>query len=72
MLEETTDPVVADDRNFFKVELWTRNGQHIQRILYAGSSLDRARAVFAEQVRRRPTSELTIRQRTCVLRKWPE
>ena len=25
--EETDDPLVADRRNFFKVELWTRDGQ---------------------------------------------
>jgi hypothetical protein len=27
--EETTDPFVADRRNFFKVELWTRDGLHM-------------------------------------------
>ena len=45
--EETTDPFVADRRNFFKVELWTRDGLHIERLLFAGNSLDNARAVFA-------------------------
>jgi hypothetical protein len=25
--EETDDPLVADRRNFFKVELWTRDGR---------------------------------------------
>jgi hypothetical protein len=27
--EETDDPLVADRRNFFKVELWTRDGLQI-------------------------------------------
>jgi hypothetical protein len=25
--EETNDPLYADDRNFYKVELWTRDDQ---------------------------------------------
>ncbi len=29
--EATTDPLIADRRNFFKVELWTRDGWHIER-----------------------------------------
>jgi hypothetical protein len=71
MLEETTtDPVVADIRNFFKVELWTADDR-IERMLYAGSNLHRARKIFGDQIRRRPSSILTLRQRTHVLRKWP-
>jgi hypothetical protein len=71
MQEETTDdPVVADVRNFFKVELWT-DDDRVERMLYAGSNLDRARKIFADQIRRRPSSILTLRQRTRVLRKWP-
>jgi hypothetical protein len=70
MLEETTDdPVVADVRNFFKVELRTADDR-IERMLYAGSNLDQARKIFADQIRRRPSSILTLRQRTRVLRKW--
>jgi hypothetical protein len=38
--------LVADRRNFFKVELWTRDGLHIERLLFAGISFDKARAVF--------------------------
>jgi len=33
--EETDDPLVADRRNFFKVELWTRDGLHVERLLEA-------------------------------------
>jgi hypothetical protein len=40
MQDETTDdPVIADKRNFYKVELWTR-GDQIERMLFAGTSLD--------------------------------
>ena len=28
--EETDDPVYADRRNFFKIELWTPDGQPLQ------------------------------------------
>jgi hypothetical protein len=37
--------LVADRRNFFKVELWTRDGLHIERLLFAGNSLDKARGI---------------------------
>lgn len=68
--DETTDPVVADVRNFYKVELWTPD-DHIVRLLYAGSSLSRAQRIFAEETLRSPGGRLTIRQRSRVLRKWP-
>jgi hypothetical protein len=45
--EETDDPLVADRRNCFKVELWTRDGLQIERLLFAGNSLDTAREVLA-------------------------
>ena len=45
-LEETTDTLVADARNFYKVEKWTRNGTKVDSLLYAGNSLGRARSVF--------------------------
>jgi hypothetical protein len=69
--EETDDPLVADQRNFFKVELWTRDGQHIERLLFAGNSLDKARALFAAYSKRRPRARLTIRQRSRVVAEWP-
>jgi hypothetical protein len=62
--EETDDPLVADRRNFFKVELWTKDGQHIERLLFAGNSLDKARALFGAYAKRRPRARLTIRQRS--------
>ena len=69
--EETDDPLVADRRNFFKVELWTRDSLRIERLLFAGNSLDKARAAFAAFARKRPRARLTIRQRTRVLQQCP-
>ena len=37
--EETADPLVADMRNFCKVEKWTRDGTKIDSLLHAGNSL---------------------------------
>jgi hypothetical protein len=72
MQEDTTaDPVVADIHNFYKVELWTRD-DFIERMLFAGRSLDTARDVFADYARRRPAARLTIRQRMRVLTQWPK
>jgi hypothetical protein len=42
--EETDDPLLADRRNFFKVELWTRDGLQIERCcLRATAWIRRAR-----------------------------
>ena len=30
--EETTDPLVADARNFYKVEKWTRDGRKVDSL----------------------------------------
>jgi hypothetical protein len=70
--EETDNPLRADDRNFYKVEKWTKDGSKIERLLYAGNNLDKARELFAEAVEHRPRIRLTIRQRTRVLEQWPE
>jgi hypothetical protein len=44
--EETNDPLYADDRNFYKVEKWTRDGTKVDRMLYAGNNLDKARKLL--------------------------
>ena len=31
--EETDNPFKADDRNFYKVEKWTRDGSKVDRML---------------------------------------
>jgi hypothetical protein len=69
--EETSDPLIADHRDFYKVEKWTQDGSKVDHMLYAGSSLDKAREVFATAIKHRPRIRLTIRQRTRVLEQWP-
>jgi hypothetical protein len=70
--EETDQPLIADHRNFYKVEKWTKDGARVERMLYAGSNLDKAREVFASAIYHRPRIRLTIRQRTRVLEEWPK
>jgi predicted ATPase len=36
--EETDDPTYADRRNFYKVEQWSRDGQHVLDLVFVGSS----------------------------------
>jgi hypothetical protein len=69
--EETNDPLIADLRNFYKVEKWTRDGTKVDTLLYAGNNLDKARDVFAKAIKHRPRVRLTIRQRALVLERWP-
>jgi hypothetical protein len=69
--EETTDPLVADLHNFYKVEKWTRDGAKVDSLLYAGNSLGRARSVFESAIKHRPRIRLTLRQRTRVIDQWP-
>jgi hypothetical protein len=57
--------------NFYKVEQWSRDGRHIDRMVYAGNDLDRAREIFEGLTKRRPRGEYTIRQGIRVLAKWP-
>jgi hypothetical protein len=70
--EDTNDPLIADHRNFYKVEKWTKDGSKVDHMLYAGSRLDKAREIFAEAIYHRPRIRLTIRQRTRVLEQWPK
>ncbi len=69
--EETDNPFKADDRNFYKVEKWTRDGTRIDSLLYAGDNLEKARSLFAKAIKHRPKIRLTIRQRTRVLDEYP-
>jgi len=34
--ESTDDPLHADDRNFYKVEKWSKDGTKVDRLLYTG------------------------------------
>ena len=69
--KETDEPLLADHRNYYKVEKWTKDGK-VERMLYAGSSLDKAWEVFAAAIKHRPRIRLTIRQRARVLDEWPK
>jgi hypothetical protein len=70
--EETSEPLIADDRNFYKVEKWTKDGAKVDCMLFASSNLDKAREVFIEAIKHRPRIRLTIRQKTQVLERWPK
>ena len=72
MHEETDNSLYADERNFYKVERWSKDGQRIDQMLYAGNKLEKARDVFAKVVKHRPRIRLTIRQRMRVLEQWPK
>jgi len=39
--EETNDRFIADHRNFYKVEKWTKDGTKIDRMLYAAAAWTR-------------------------------
>ena len=69
--EQTDDPHYADQRNFYKVEKWSRDRMRVEELLYAGNSLDKALTIFSTMVRHWPRIRLTIRQRTRVLQEWP-
>ena len=51
--EETDNPLLADRRNFFKVELWTRDGLRIERLLLAGKGARGVRRLHQERPRAR-------------------
>ncbi len=69
--EETIHPLVADARNFYKVEKWTRDGTKFDGLLYAGNSLGRAHSAFEHAIKHRPRIHVTIRQQTRVLDQYP-
>jgi hypothetical protein len=69
--EESDNAFVADERNFYKVEKWTRDGSKIDSLLYACNNLAEVRDVFAKAIKHRPRISVTIRQKTRVLRRWP-
>jgi hypothetical protein len=65
------NPLFADQFNYYKVAKWTKDGSKVDRLLYAGNNLGKAKDVFAEAIEHRPRTRLTIRQRTRVLQQWP-
>jgi hypothetical protein len=69
--EETNEPLIAEDRNYYKVEKWIKDGSKVDRMLYAGSNLAKAQSIYFAEIKHRPRIKLTIRQRTRVLQEWP-
>jgi hypothetical protein len=69
--EETDDPLIADHRNVYKVQKWSRDGMRVVDFVFVGTSLDKARRIFDRMIKHRPGIRLAIRQRTRVLDKWP-
>jgi hypothetical protein len=68
---ETDDLLQADRRNFYKVEKWTKDGAKVDRLVYAGNNLEKARDLFQGAIKHQPRIRLTIRQRNRVLDEWP-
>jgi hypothetical protein len=48
-----------------------RDGERVTELLFAGSSLDKAKRVFDRWAKHRPRIRMTIRQRTRVLQQRP-
>jgi hypothetical protein len=46
----TDSATYADDRNFYKVEKWTKDGSKVDSLLYGGYSLGKAREIFTRAV----------------------
>jgi hypothetical protein len=63
--EETDEPLIADHRNFYKVEKWSRGGERVTELLFAGSSLDKAKRVFDRWAKHRPRIRMTGNGRAC-------
>jgi hypothetical protein len=68
--EETTEPLIADHRNYYKVEQWTKARPRRAHDLRRQQSRQGGQ-VFTAAARHRPRIRLTIRQRTRVIEQWP-
>ena len=44
--EETDNPLYADDRNFYKLEKWTKDGMQVDRLLYALAMIGQGQGVI--------------------------
>jgi hypothetical protein len=52
--EEPDNALYADHRNFYKVEKWKKDGMKVDRLLYAGNSLEKARQRFDDAAKHWP------------------
>ena len=48
--EQPDDPQYADQRDFYKVEKWSRDGMRIEQMLYTDSSLGKVQAILSAKV----------------------
>ena len=64
--EETDEPLIADHRNFYKVEKWSGDGERVEELLFVGITSLKAWRIFECLIQKRPRSRLTIRQRSRV------
>jgi hypothetical protein len=63
--EETNEPLIADKRNFYKIEKWTKDGSKVDRLLYAGNDLDKARELFREAIQHPGSGSRSGSRRAC-------
>lgn len=68
--DETTDPIIADQRNYYRVEKWTKDTTKVDRLRYAGDNLEKARDVFPQAVKHRQRIRLAVRQQSYMLHGW--
>jgi hypothetical protein len=50
--------------------VWSHDGDRVVELLFAGSSLEKAKRVFDRWAKHWPRIGMTIRQRTRVLERW--
>jgi hypothetical protein len=70
--DETDDPATADRRGYFKVELWSKDNERLEDLLWAGSNLEIAHEKLAAAIRHRPRGRYKIRQGVLTIAKWPD
>jgi hypothetical protein len=62
---------LADRRNFHKVAKWTKEGQHIKEMLFAGDDLEKAKRIFERFIKKRAEVETYDQATKSVSREWP-
>jgi hypothetical protein len=45
--DETNEPLIADHRNFYKVEKWSGDGERVEELLFAGITSLRLNAALS-------------------------
>jgi len=72
--EEETDKIYADDRNFYKLEKWTKDGSKIDSLSLRRQQSRKGAHPSREghQASTQNNIRLTIRQRTRVLDQYPK